>query len=123
MNNKRFKFIGAAALSLILIGVAAPSALTQPLRVILTASVMDQQCAGGNGVSVTLTATLTPSKPGATYKWDFENDGVFDTLPSSDQTVTHVYPDEVPVTATVAVMKGNQVKGTDSETFTTIRCP
>lgn len=122
MNNKRFKFIGAAVLGLVLIGVAVPSALTQPLRVILTASVMDQQCAGGNGVNVTLTATLSPPKPGATYKWDFDNDGVFDTQPSSNPTVTHLYPDEVGVTATVAVMKGTQVKGTDSVTFSTIRC-
>ena len=123
MNNKQFKLIGAAVLGLILIGVAAPSALTQPLRVVLTASVMDQQCAGGNGVNVTLTATLSPPKPGATFVWDFDNDGVFDTQPSADPTVIHLYPDEVRVTATARVMKGNQVKGTDSVSFRTIRCP
>jgi uncharacterized protein (DUF58 family) len=123
MSNKRFKFIGAAVLGLILVGVAVPSAFTQPLRVILTASVMDQQCAGGNDVNVTLTATLSPPKSGATYMWDFDNDGVFDTQPSSDPTVTHLYPDEVAVTATVAVMKGNKVKGTDSVSFSTVRCP
>jgi PKD repeat protein len=123
MINKQFKLIGTAVLGLILTGVAVPSALTQPLRVVLTASVMDQQCAGGNGVNVTLTATLTPPKSGATFKWDFDNDGVFDTQPSTDPTVTHLYPDEVPVTATVAVMKGNRVKGTDSVRFRTIRCP
>ncbi len=123
MNNKRIKVIGTAVLGLILVGLAAPSALTQPLRVILTADVMDQQCAGGNGVNVTLTATLSPPKSGATFKWDFDNDGVFDTQPSADPTVTHLYPDEVRVTATVAVMKGNQVKGTDSVSFSTLRCP
>ncbi len=106
MNNKRIKIIGTALLGLILVGLTAPNALTKPLRVVLTASVMDQQCAGGNGVNVTLTATLSPPKSGATYMWDFDNDGVFDTQPSSDPTVTHLYPDEVRVTATVAVMKG-----------------
>ena len=38
MKNTRFKLIGAAVLGLILIGVAVPNALTQPLRVILTVS-------------------------------------------------------------------------------------
>jgi len=123
MKNKRTKVIGTAILGLILVGLTAPNALTKPLRVILTANVIDQQCAGGNGVNVTLSATLSPPKSGATYKWDFDNDGVFDTQPSSDPTVTHVYPDEVRVTATVAVMKGNQVKGTDSVDFSTLRCP
>ncbi len=123
MKNKRTKVIGTAILGLILVGLTAPNALTRPLRVILTANVIDQQCAGGNGVNVTLSATLSPPKSGATYKWDFDNDGVFDTQPSSDPTVTHVYPDEVRVTATVAVMKGNQVKGTDSVDFSTLRCP
>ena len=123
MKNKRIRVIGTAILGLILVGLTAPNALTRPLRVILTANVIDQQCAGGNGVNVTLSATLSPPKSGATYKWDFDNDGVFDTQPSSDPTVTHVYPDEVRVTATVAVMKGNQVKGTDSVDFSTLRCP
>jgi|KBSMisStandDraft_5_1062788.scaffolds.fasta_scaffold06614_2 hypothetical protein len=123
MKNRRIKVIGTAILGLILVGLTAPNALTRPLRVILTANVIDQQCAGGNGVNVTLSATLSPPKSGATYKWDFDNDGVFDTQPSSDPTVTHVYPDEVRVTATVAVMKGNQVKGTDSVDFSTLRCP
>ena len=123
MKNKRTKVIGTAILGLILVGLTAPNALTRPLRVILTANVIDQQCAGGNGVNVTLSATLSPPKSGATYKWDFDNDGVFDTQPSSDPTVTHVYPDEVRVTATVAVMKSNQVKGTDSVDFSTLRCP
>jgi len=123
MKNRRIKVIGTAILGLILVGLTAPNALTKPLRVILTANVIDQQCAGGNGVNVTLSATLSPPKSGATYKWDFDNDGVFDTQPSSDPTVTHVYPDEVRVTATVAVMKGNQVKGTDSVDFSTLRCP
>ena len=53
---------------------------------------------------MTLTATLSPPKPGATFKWDFDNDGVFDTQPSPDPTVTHLYPDEVAVSATVAVI-------------------
>jgi hypothetical protein len=52
MNNKRIKVIGTATWWLILVGLTAPNALTKPLRVILTANVIDQQCAGGDGVNV-----------------------------------------------------------------------
>ncbi len=62
-------------------------------------------------MNVTLTATLSPPKPGVTFVWDFDDDGVLDTAPSADPTVTHLYPDEVAVTATLGVMKGNRVKG------------
>ena len=123
MKNKQIKWIGAAVLSLILVGVAAPSAFTEPAATTLTASVVSQACQGGDGVNVTLTAVLSPPRSGVLYEWDFDNDGIFDTAPDANPTVTHLYPDEVVVTATVAVLKGTRVKGTDSITFQTIRCP
>jgi uncharacterized protein (DUF58 family) len=120
MKNKRLKLMGAALLGLALIGIAAPTAHSATTAT-LTASVVDQACQGGNGVNVTLTATLNPPKTGVTYVWDFNNDGIFDTQPSTDPTVTHLYPDEANITATVKVTKGRR-SATDSVSFVTIRC-
>ena len=120
MKTTQTKIIGAL-LGLVLIGIAVPTALTAPTAVTLTAMVADQACQGGNGVNVTLTATLSPPKTGVRYSWDFNNDGIFDTAPNSNPTVTHLYPDEVNLTAVVKVTKGTK-SATDSVTFQTIRC-
>ncbi len=114
---------GAAVLGLLLITVAAPSAFTKPAAVTLTASLVDQQCQGGDGANATLTATLSSARSGVTYAWDLNNDGVFDTARTSDPMVVNFYPDEVTVTATVAVMKNGRTKGTALVTFRTLRCP
>ncbi len=86
--------------------IAAPTqvALTAP-NATLTASVPDQQCQGGDFVNVTLTATLSPQQRNVRYTWDFNNDGIFDTAPSRNPSVTHLYPDETNQTATVKVTK------------------
>ena len=120
MKTKSMKLIGAAVLALTLIGITAPMAYPATAAT-LTATVVDQTCHGGDGVNVTLTATLNPPKSGVTYTWDFNNDGIFDTAPSADPTVTHIYPDEANVTATVRVTKGRR-SATDSVSFQTIRC-
>ena len=121
MKNKKLKLIGAGALSLILVTAVAPSARTATNAVTLAASVQSQTCRGGDGVNVTLTATLSPPKTGVRYSWDFNNDGIFDTAATSNPTVTHLYPDEANVTATVKMTKGTKSL-TDSVTFQTIRC-
>ncbi|MBA3607483.1 MAG: PKD domain-containing protein [Chthoniobacterales bacterium] len=118
MNNTS-KIIGAF-FALVLIAVAVPTAFTAP-AVTLTASVVDQQCQGGDFVNVTLTAALNPARSGVTYAWDFDNDGVLDTEPSSDPTVSHLYPDEESVTARVQVTKGRRSLS-DTVTFGTLRC-
>jgi hypothetical protein len=118
--KKQMKLLGAAVLGLTLLGIAAPTAHTATTAT-LTAMVTDQVCQGGDNVNVTLTATLSPPKTGVTYTWDFNNDGIFDTAPSTDPTVTHLYPDEANVTATVKVTKGRR-SATDSVSFVTIRC-
>ncbi len=124
MKIKTMKWIGATAMSLIVIGVAAPRAFTQvDAPPTLTASVVSQQCQGGNGVNVSLTAVLSPDRRGVLYAWDFDGDGVLDTAPDANPTVTTFYPDEVVVTATVAVMRNGRTKISDSITFQTLRCP
>lgn len=121
MKNKRIKLIGTAMLGLVLIGIAAPSARPSTTAT-LTATVVDQQCQGGDFVNVTLTATIQPPRPGVLFVWDFDNDGVFDTAPSSDPTVTHAYPDEVTATARVGAVKNGRIRATDTVTFGTVRC-
>jgi|GEM_PF-1902085 len=123
MNNKTMKWLGAGALSLMMISVMAPNALTQTeAPPTLTASVVSQQCQGGDNVSVTLTAVLSPNRTGVLYAWDFNGDGVLDTAPDANPTVTTVYPDEMVETATVAVIRNNRTRLTDSITFQTLRC-
>jgi hypothetical protein len=124
MKSKTMKWNGAIALSLIVIGVAAPRAFTQTdAPPTLTASVVSQQCRGGNGVNVTLTAALSPNRTGVLYAWDFNGDGVLDTVPDANPTVTTLYPDEMVETATAAVIRNGRTKLTDSITFQTVRCP
>jgi len=123
MKSIRIKWAAAAALNLIMIGVAAPSAFTEPAAPTLTASVVSQQCQGGDGVNVTLTAVLSPSRSGVLYAWDFNGDGVLDTAADANPTVSTLYPDERVETATVAVIKNGRTKLSDSITFQTLRCP
>jgi hypothetical protein len=119
-NNMWFKLSGAAFLGLMILSLTVPSGQTAT-TITLTAVVQDQQCQGGNGVNVTLTAILDRHPHGVGYQWDFNNDGVFDTPLSPDPTVNNVYPDETNVTAVVLVVKGGR-HATDSVTFTTLRC-
>ena len=121
MTNKKLKLIGAAILSLILVALVAPNALTAVNAVTLTASVQSQACQGGDNVNVTLTATLTPPQRNVRYTWDFNNDGIFDTAPSTNPTVVHMYADEANATAVVKVTKGTKT-ATNSVAFQTIRC-
>jgi len=114
--------VTASLMSLILVGLMPSSSFAKPSAPNLMGSVVSQECTPTNDVNVTLTATLTPPKPDATYVWDFNNDGVFDTSPSTEPTVSHVYTAESTFTAVVGVMKGSQLKDTASVTFTTPIC-
>ena len=119
-RNTWFKLGGAALLGLVILCFAVPSGQTAP-TVTLTAVVQDQQCQGGDFVNVTLSATINPPAQRVRFQWDFNNDGVFDTPLSPNPTVTHLYPDEVNVTAVVGVKKNNN-SARDSVTFSTLRC-
>ncbi len=112
---------GAALLALLLMAVPVQNAFTAPNAPTLTASVQDQQCQGGDFVNVTLTATLAPPQRNVRFSWDFNNDGIFDTAPSPNPTVSNLYPDETNATATVRVTKGTR-SATDSVSFATLDC-
>jgi uncharacterized protein (DUF58 family) len=116
-QNRWFKYIGMAAFALVLSAMAAPAA--QALTV--NAFVVRQSCVNGDIVAVTLSATVQPNQT-LRYRWDFNNDGIFDTVASFNPTVTHRYRDEVRRTARVVAIKANGVRAFDTVTFMTRRC-
>ena len=120
-TNTGWLALPGLVIGLLLALVPVQIAHTATTAVTLTASVQDQQCQGGDFVNVTLTATLNPPQRNARFSWDFNNDGIFDTAPSPNPTVTHRYPDEANVTATVKVTKGTRTAA-DSVSFATLRC-
>src|SRR6188474_1206898 len=101
-QNRWFKYIGMVAFALVLSAMAAPTA--QALTV--NAFVVRQSCVNGDVVAVTLSATVQPNQQ-VRYRWDFNNDGIFDTGLLLSPTVTHRYPDEVMRTARVMAVNAN----------------
>src|SRR6516164_4620992 len=93
--NRWFKWIAAAGFAVVLGVMAAPGA--QALTV--HAFVVRQSCVIGGDAAVTLSATVRPNVA-VTYRWDFTNNGTL-TPPNRNPTVTHVYNDEIRVTARV----------------------
>jgi len=116
-RNHWLKWIGVAGLGLVLSVLAAPAA--QALTV--NAFVVKQVCLNGDVVQVTLSATVSPAQP-AKYRWDFTNNGTFDTALNSNPRVTHNYPDERRFTARVRAVNARGVVAFDTVTFTTRRC-
>jgi uncharacterized protein (DUF58 family) len=116
-QNRWFKYIVMASFALILSALAAPTA--QALTA--NASVVRQTCLNGDIVQVTLSATVQPNQR-VRYRWDFNNDGIFDTVPSFNPTVTHNYRDELIRTARVVAINANGVRAFDTVTFRTRRC-
>ena len=116
-RNRWFKWIGVAGLGLMLSALAVPAA--QALTV--TAFVVKQTCLNGDFVQVTLSATVQPNQP-AKYRWDFTNNGTFDTALSSVPRVTHTYHEERRITARVRMINAQGMVRFDTVTFTTKSC-
>ena len=87
----------------------------------VTAFVVTQTCLSGGFVQVTLSATVQPNQP-AKYRWDFTNNGTFDTALNSNPKVTHTYPDESRITARVRMVNAQGLVKFDTVTFTTRPC-
>lgn len=83
----------------------------------------DQACQGGDNVPTTLTAKARSSSRPVMYRWDFTNNGSFDTLPNRNPRVMTTYADEVNVTALVEATNPDGDVATDTVTFGTLRCP
>ena len=116
-QNRLFKWIAVAGLGLMLSALAAPMAHA----LTVTAFVVKQTCVNGDVVAVTLSATVSPAQP-AKFRWDFTNNGTFDTALNSNPRVTHNYPDERRITARVRMVNAQGMVRFDTVTFTTRRC-
>ena len=116
-QNRWFKYIVMAAFALVLSAIATPAA--QALTV--NGFVVRQSCVNGDIVRVTLSATVQPNVQ-VRYRWDFNNDGIFDTGFLLNPTVTHLYRDELIRTARVVAVPAIGVRASDRVTFRTRRC-
>jgi hypothetical protein len=125
MRKMRLAAVLAASLAVVAVGASSAVAGTSaPQSLALTASVANQECQpNGDFVDVTLTATAESSSEVIGYKWDFTNDGRFDTRALSDPTIVHTYPDEVNVTARVGAKNTEGNRAFDTVGFATLRCP
>ena len=122
VSNKRwFTSIGMAILGLILLGVAVPTSYTSPQAITVTATVTGQTCVQHDAL-VTFSATVNPAQT-AKFRWDWNNDGIYDTRATTRTTARHEFQDQA--TFTVGVLARNQAgeSATDTVTFTTIHCP
>jgi plastocyanin len=102
-------------------GMIGSVTVRAPTLTSVTAFVVKQTCLNGDFVQVTLSATVQPNQP-AKYRWDFTNNGTFDTALSSVPKVTHNYPDERRITARVRMVNAQGMVRFDTVTFTTKRC-
>jgi uncharacterized protein (DUF58 family) len=116
-QNTWFRYIGIAAFALVLSAMAAPTA--QALTV--NGFVVRQSCVNRDIVQVTLSATVQPNQR-VKYRWDFNNDGVFDTGLLLSPTITRRYGDELMRTARVVAINANGVRAFDRVSFRTRRC-
>ena len=119
MHRARLAVAVAAAVVTGSLGPTVAIADTQALSV--TAFVADQQCLGGDFVQVTLSANAQ-STSAVAFRWDFNNDGSWDTRFALDPTVQTTYPDEVTRTARVQAVNRQREVATDTVTFGTLRC-
>jgi hypothetical protein len=125
MRKMRLAAVLAASLAVVAVGAGSAVARSAaPQTLTLTASVANQKCQpNGDFVDVTLTATANSSSDVLGYRWDFTNDGRFDTRAMPDATIVHTYADEINVTARVGAKNAEGDKAFDTVSFATLRCP
>ena len=107
------------------IAVAAPAVAAPrvPQALTVTAVFTSATCQGGDFANVSLTAQAAGGTGAVRYKWDFTNNGSFDTRALSNPSVQHLYGDELTITARVGARDATGAKAMDTVTFSTPRCP
>jgi hypothetical protein len=116
---RKFKlFFGTACLAALT--VLPATAETDSITV--TAFVENQVCMGGDFVQVTFSATANSTVQPVGFRWDFNNDGRFDTPRNTDPAANRIFPDEVQVTSKVGAINKAGERAQDTITFSTLRC-
>ena len=118
---KRLQATLAGAALVATIGATAPAMAKTPTLAV-TAFFVDAQCLGGDVARVRLTAVATAGMGEVRFRWDFQNDGSFDSGPRVDPRVQHPYGDELNITARVGARDASGATAQDIVSFTTPRC-
>lgn len=120
MQLKRFATVlGLAAL---VASSVVPASAAEPEAFTVTALVQDQVCINGDTVQVTFTAQASGTSERVGYRWDFTNNGSWDTAVSTNPVATAFYGDELRITARVGAGTRSGLRATDTVTFQTLRC-
>ncbi|MBA3912447.1 MAG: hypothetical protein H0X25_00980 [Acidobacteriales bacterium] len=117
---KKALFSSAFAALALLAAVPMHAQSAAPLTV--TALVENQTCISKDFVQVTLSASATSDSQPVGFRWDFTNDGKFDTSRSTETSVVHVYADESFVTAKVGAINKMGQQAQDTVTISTLNC-
>jgi hypothetical protein len=114
--------LGAMAVAVSLAASPAVAMPAVPSSLTLDAFVVNQQCQGGDNVVVNLSANVTSSSEVRGFKWDWTNNGRFDTAVLASPEASHTYADEVNVTARIGAKNTEGNTAFDTVTFATLRC-
>lgn len=112
--------IGAAMAATI---AGAVPAVASPNALSVQAVFVNATCQGGDFAKATLTAQVTGATGSVKYKWDWTNNGSFDTGVLSNPQASHLYGDELTVTARVGARDSSGATAFDTVQFSTPRCP
>ena len=93
-----------------------------PNSLTVTAFVENQVCMGGDFVQVTFSATATSSSNPVGFRWDFNNDGRFDTPRNTDSTAVRIFRDEAQFTTRVGAINQAGETAQNRIRFTTMEC-
>ena len=118
--RKLFAAVIGSALAMSIAGAAPAGASTDAFQV--KAVFVSATCQGGDFANVKLTALQRGGTGTINYRWDFTNNGSFDTPPSTDPATSHLYGDELTATARVGARDGSGATAFSTITFSTPRC-
>lgn len=118
--KKLLTVLAMTAMATTVAGIAP--ALATPNALQVTAVFVSAQCQGGDFANVQLTAQSSGGTGTVMYRWDWTNNGSFDTRPLSNPAVSHLYGDELTVTARVGARDSTGAITTDTIQFSTPRC-
>ena len=115
-------FFTLFATALLLCGIAAMPAQAATQSLTVTAAVESQSCINKDFVQVNLTAVAQSDTNPVVFRWDFTNDGVFDTKRSTNPSAIAILPDETLIVSKVKAINPAGEVARDKVRYTTIRC-